>query len=458
MKRKIIVLMIVMAVAGAVNAATQQDIQQAIDDGLAHLAGTITTSGSEGYWYLGNNGTLSATGSAALAFIEEGYLPGNDVIIGGTNYGDVVGKATRYIFNRATKQAIGAQTMGHPEDYDNNGTGDGNGQGIYFNPGYYTRNVYTTGIVAPVVYALGEALGENTAVGMGTVSTMTYKEVMRDVIDWFSWGQVDPAYGNYRGGWRYNANWSSSDNSTAQWGSLPSLYGDEWGLATPQFVKDELKLWTDYIQNENGGSGYDWDGSIVNVSKTGGLMIQFAEMGYSLGVNNSDSIYNTIGNEVDAAKAFINSRWNTDPSGTWYGNEGHPYAMWAVYKALDTYGFLVTDPGPDGILGTADDYVKGTGMSNAAGGIEIGQDWDSDTSLAGDWYSHYCDWLVGNQNGDGSWSGYSYWSGALSAGWYINILNATGAPPPVIPVPGAFLLGCIGLAFAGRKLQRRKEL
>ena len=186
MKSKIIVFMVVLAVAGTVNAATQQAIQQAIDDGLAQLAGTQSTAGSEGYWTWTNpynaadnaNGYLAATASATLAFIEEGYLPGSDVIIGSTNYGDVVGKASRYIFNRATTIGIGAQTMGHPEDYDNNGTGDGNSQGIYFNPGAPSRTVYTTGIVAPVVYALGEALGENIVVGMGMVLIMIYKEVM----------------------------------------------------------------------------------------------------------------------------------------------------------------------------------------------------------------------------------------------------------------------------------------
>ncbi len=120
-------------------AATEQDKQAAIDAGLAYLAGSMTTSGSQGYWSYAYDGTLAATGSAALAFIEKGYLPGNDVIIGGTNYGDVVGKAANYIFSKATVDtAFGPETAGYPryaEDYNNDGnyTNDGgNDQGIFF--------------------------------------------------------------------------------------------------------------------------------------------------------------------------------------------------------------------------------------------------------------------------------------------------------------------------------------
>jgi hypothetical protein len=436
-------------------AATEQAKRQAINDGLAYLASSASTSGSESYWYHSNNGTLAATASAALAFIEEGHVPG-----GGTMYDTLVTNACNYIFNRATSVQIGPEPAGHPEDYDNNGTGDGNGQGIYFNPANYNRSVYTTGVVAPVVYALGEALGENTAVGMGTVSTKTYKEVMRDVIDWFSWGQNDPATGVHRGGWRYHPDYGTSDNSTAQWGALPILYGNDWGLATPQFVKDELELYVNYIQNKSGdpsrygGSGYDSPARLVNMSKTGGLLLELA----AIGENSSDP-------RVQDALAYINSQWfqalgvkppgepNPADIGVWFGNEGQPYAMWAVYKALQTFGMLdINDNGTPAYLD--DDFIIGLGVPNVPGGITIGQDWGTQTSLAGDWYSHYSEWLVSNQNPNGSWSGYSYWETPLTTGWYINILNAKGAPP-VIPEPATMLLLLFGIGGIG--IVRRKK-
>jgi hypothetical protein len=288
---------------------------------------------------------------------------------------------------------------------------------------------------------------------------MTYKEVMRDVIDWFSWGQNDPATGVHRGGWRYYPDYGSSDNSTAQWGSLPILYGNDWGLATPQFVLDELELYVNYIQNpvdgdphRDGGSGYDSPNRLVNMAKTGGLLLELAAIGAPL----SDT-------RVQDALDYINRKWNQPlgdkPPGDgddtrWYGNIGNPYAMWAVFKALETYGMLdINDNGTP--ADPNDDFFIGSGVPNATGGITIGQDWGPQTSLTDDWYSHYSEWLVNNQELNDSWAGYFYWEVPLTTGWYINILNAKGAPPPVVPEPATTLLLVLGLGAIG--ILRRKR-
>jgi hypothetical protein len=102
--------------------------------------------------------------------------------------------------------------------------------------------------------------------------------------------------------------------------------------------------------------------------------------------------------------------------------------MWAVYKGLQVYGYLVLfDCGPEYI-------AVGQGIPAAPGGFDICFDASPVASAAGDWYSHYCDYLVGIQNDDGSWNGYDYWTGPLAAGWYINILRAVRVPPPYIDV------------------------
>jgi hypothetical protein len=407
--------LIALLLVGNAMASTEETKQTAIDDGLAWLAATQTISGAEGYWPYSNDGTLAATASAALAFIEEGYLPGDASI-----YDAVVTRAVTYIFNRAVVDGrFGVEYAvyeRYAEDYSNDGApyDEGNDEAIFFEPGVSGRRVYTTGICVPVVYALGEAFGNSTVISVGSaaINGKTYAQAMQDLVDWFAWGQVEPNLGNYRGGWRYDANYSESDNSTAQWGSLPLLYAADWGLGVPQYVFDELELWVNYIQNGvSGGSGYTNPSNYVNVAKTGGLLLELAAIGAPVG----DA-------RVVAALGFIDSRWNNGPSGTWYGNLNHPYAMWAVYKGLQVYGYLVDfDCGPE-------DIPIGYGMPAAPGGLSICFDAAPTASAAGDWYSHYCDYLVGIQNGDGSWSGYSHWYGPMATGWYINILNAVPVP------------------------------
>jgi hypothetical protein len=407
-------------------AATEQEKQNAINTGLAHLAATQYVSGIQGYWPYNNDGTLAATASAALAFIEKGYLPGNDVVIGATNYGDVVGKACNYIFARSTADA----------------------QGRYFNPGNYSRSVYTTGIVLPVVHSLGQALGPDTQIGMGAPPTMTYRQMMQANMDWFGWGQSPD------GGWRYYPNYGASDNSTAQWGSLAILYAQSWGCAVRDptnagwDVKANLSNWINTVQHGQdgswmaGGSGYMGKTDYVNMSKTGGLLLELAATGAGLGDT-----------RVQNALKFLQStvgfdHWNAGPNG-WDGNINQPYAMWAIYKALDTYGFLDPYGAPP------NDFLIGSGIATAPGGIQIGQDWDPKTSLAGDWYSQYCDWLVDHQV-SGSWAGYGEWTGALAEGWYINILNAKGAPPPVIPEPVTMIGMLAGIGGLVGYVRRRR--
>ena len=398
---------------GIAAGATEETKQTAIDNGLAWLAANQVDLGAEGYWvYPGDaTGNLATTASAALAFIEEGYLPGDASI-----YDAVVTKAVAYIFNRATiDNRFGVELDGYPryaEDYNNDGIyNDGNNQVIYFEPGASGRRVYTTGLCAPVVYALGNTLGIGTVINVGSpaINGKTYAQAMQDIVDWFSWAQVEPSTG-FRGGWRYDANWSSADNSTAQWGSLPLLYAADWSLGVPQFVFNELTLWINYIQDPaTGGSGYDYPWNIISISKTGGLLLELAAIGAPVGDL-----------RVQKALAYINTNWNTGASGTWNGNFDHPYAMWALYKGLQVYGFLVPfNCGPGGTI------QVGQGIPAAPGGKTICFDSAPSVSVAGDWYSHYCDHLCNTQLGDGSWAGYSYWTGALAAGWYINILNAT---------------------------------
>lgn len=417
----ICVSLFILALASGALAATEQAKQAAIDAALVYLAQTQTINGVQGYWTYPSDGTLAATAAAVLAFVEEDYLPGTDFEMNGTNYGDVVGRGARYLLNHATVDTrFGVETAGYmryAEDYnnDNDYTNDGgNDQAIYFSVGAYNRNVYTTGICTPTVFALGEMMGKDNVIGMGSAAVvgMTWAELMQDLVDWFSWGQVEPNRGTHRGGWRYDANYSTSDNSTAQWGALPYLYAGAWGLGSPNYVRNELALWADYVQNDtNGGSGYDSPTYLVNESKTGGLLLEFAVIGRPA---NDPSVL--------AAINYLNNTWNNSANSTWNGNLNHPYAMWAIYKGLSVYGLTSQ------VNSAGASILVGRGIDAATGGYTIGFDEDPLVSATDDWYSHYCDLLVSIQNANGSWTGYSNWYGPLATAWYVNILNATKIP------------------------------
>ncbi len=138
--------------------------------------------------------------------------------------------------------------------------------------------------------------------------------------------------------------------------------------------------------------------------------------------------------DVTAALNYINSQWQTSANSTWNGNFGHPYAMWAAYKGLET---------TIGLNGAQITNLRA--FNPATMNLDPGDTWN--------WWEDYCEYLVDTQNGANYWSGYSNWTGVMATAWNINILNATEIPG--VPVPGAVLLGVLGLSFAGAKLRRR---
>ena len=165
--------------------------------------------------------------------------------------------------------------------------------------------------------------------GSGAGGAWTYRDIVVNALDYFAFGQNDSGTG--RGGWRYYANSGLSDNSTAQWPVIAMLFASELGVNPAAFVKDELAVWIEYIQNANGGSGYDNPNTLVNEAKTGGLL---AEMVYAED-DTGGTAYNLSNSDVLAALSYLNNNWLNGPSATWDGNIGHPYAMWSIYKGLE---------------------------------------------------------------------------------------------------------------------------
>ena len=408
--------------AMSAQAATEAQKRAAIDSGLAYLA--LQQQGDGRWVYSGGVEDAASTGSALLAFLEEKPNWGANAVA----YQAIVDKGLSFLFSQATVVNIVPQTYGNPDT-------NANGIGVKFVPGGINgRDTYVTGLVLP---ALAKAAAETPGAivgGTGSQAGRTYAQVVQDTIDYFAYGQNENV--NARGGWRYSANSGDSDNSTAQWPVIGMLYGQAVpGVTVPTFVKNELRVWIDFIQcPSNGGSGYNaaCGGDVnVNEAKTGGLLAEMAFAGYD-----GTSTGPTDKSDKAGALAYLNSNWKNFANSTWNGNFNHPYAMWATYKGLETTIGL-------------DDTTTITNLLTSCG-----------TQDAGDvcnWFEDYAEWLVQNQSDGGSWGGYSSWNSALATPWFINILAATQIPDDDngVPAPGTAALA--GLALLGLAASRRRK-
>lgn len=401
MKKTILSIAIALAIVATIpltaSAATEAQKLAAINLGLANLASTQSVGG---YWNTYTGYAPAETGSAVLAFLEQGNTETTGL------YKAQVKSGLNYLFNSATKDA-----SGH----------------IYWSG----EDTYQTGLA---LSAIAATKTPNTIVSGGALNGMTYKQVTLGVVKYFADGQ-NTAANHWQGSWGYSAKYGSGDNSTTQWPVVGMLFASsKMGVAVPASVITNLNAWTGGIQNLNGtpatnpaygSSGYDNSTTYNDVSKTGGLLLEL----YAEGKTASDP-------QVQAALGFINRNWVSGGNfagAPWDGNFGQPYAMWSVYKGLQaTIGL---------------DNKSWITSLNAPATTDSGRGWN--------WYEDYSNWLVNNQLPDGSWAGYSYWGGALATSWDINMLQATTITP--VPEPGEWAMMLGGLSLMGFLSLRRAK-
>jgi hypothetical protein len=399
-------------------ASTEAEKEAAIAKGLAWLA---TTQAANGSW-CGSGYCAADTAAALLAFTEQKYKPGG---WGAADYATHVNNALAFIFKDASTIAV-PNNRGD----GNNPNISGSGIGYIWGGG---ESTYVTGLVLPALARATAGINGITpatvigGTGNPAMDGRTYGQVIQDTVATFANGQTrvdNAAWPGARGGWRYTPGDGQSDGSTAQWPAIGMLFAQAVpGITVPNFVKTELKFWMDYIQNANGGVGYDSPTNLVNESKTGGLLVQTAFTGYAGSVSGPGDHSDRAG-----AIAFLDARWDGTANSTWDGNFGHPYAMWSIYKGLES------------TIGLTGSQISNFFYDPAARVKD-------DPADAWNWWEDYSQYLVQTQNPDGSWDGYSYWTGAMAAAWNINILNATEIPDGNdVPEPATLALLAAGLA------------
>jgi len=304
---------------GPARAATEAEINLSTIRGVAWLASQQQADGSwtPDYYPVG------VTGTAVLKLEAHAILQGRSPFDPGYLYHENVEKGLNYLFaNAYIQDGLPKQIHDGSED-DPDTNGDGEGAYFYSHVPDEGHSNYETSIA---LMAIVGTAAPDRVVDVGPFIGQTYREVAVSIVDFLAWGQVDDDVG--RGGWTYGPQdnsgaWSDNSNSgfvtmglhfaEAPLRSSPMLGG--FGLTIPAFVKRELNIWINYVQNTgqdvdgglmlgaeaDGGSGYNGPTSWVNILKTGSLIQQMALVG--------DPVASP---RVQRAIAFLVRHWN-DP-------------------------------------------------------------------------------------------------------------------------------------------------
>jgi hypothetical protein len=358
--------------------ATPEAIEASIVSGLAWLADQQNGDGSWGSWC----DRVAYTGLAVLKFETRAIELGLDPLGEEYEYSSQVIDGLAYIMANAHDIYIDEQPAGDPDS-------NGNGIGTFFNQaecGYH--EIYNSGIAMMALSASGHP--------------ELYADTMQDAIDYMAWAQSDESCGLHRGGWRYQPD-CNSDNSNSGYVTLglgfaeaPPPFG--FGLNVPQWVKDELSIWIDVIQDDvdgdadDGGSWYEPYWSWVNILKTGNLIFEMVLVGDTAGTP-----------RLQDAVDYIERHWqdtNTDPGWGYNVDPANYQALFILKKGLDFARIPLLDL-------------------------------DADGTPEHDWFSEIATVIVEQQNNAGYWQWCDWGSPVLCTSWALLALEPFVPPGPV---------------------------
>ena len=322
MVRKFIVmgvLAIMILGQSGTKAATPAQIQTAIDDGLAWLAGKQNPAdGSWGHLYK----KIGKTGLAVLKFEHEAIRLGySSALDQGYHYRQNVEDGLNYLFKFATVAGTGEVS--------------------------WAANTYETSIA---LMALSQCNTPNSTVNVigSLVNGWSYYNVASAAVDWLINAQI--VAGGNKGGWGYGYTSTVADQSNSGYATMALAMSESsapygFSIPIPQNTKDLLGdpvNWIDNIQDANGGSryklgsGYNW----TNILETGNLIFEMNWYGDPLGTQRL----------IDAL-SYLDNNWYA------YPGSGYPEGWIECYQAINGNGSW----GPDYWDNHVGDYGAGLG-------------------------------------------------------------------------------------------------
>lgn len=285
-------------------------VEAAIQDGLRYLYLTQLASGAWNH----NHGHGKGDALMGLAFQLRGHDRSNDPDT--DIYAETMVAWYDFLWDDLRRWNIGFDNGNDPDT-------NGNGYGVYSNE---FDSAYSLG---SLLIAMATVKDPGYVIPSGTEAGRTVQDVVQDMVDLFAYSQHNT--GTQRGGWRYSiktAN-SGSDNSAVQWAVLGMIAAEAIGATVPQYVKDELEIWTLYSQGGDGGFGYTSVNNWNNMAKTGAGLIQHGWLGYAI----TDA-------EPQAAVNFLNTKWSNSGDGIGVSEifNRNLYGMYAVKKGMEEFG------------------------------------------------------------------------------------------------------------------------
>ncbi|UCE20100.1 MAG: T9SS type A sorting domain-containing protein [Gemmatimonadota bacterium] len=331
-----------------------RDKEQSIQDGFAWL---VAQQNPDGSWPCLEGNHVAKTAFAVLKLEDRAFEMGYDPFSEEYVYSSNVIAGLNYLFSMAHPVEIGIQPAGDPDS-----EGDGSAISIW-DVRYHT---YETSIAMMAI--AGSRYPEMTVTAPGAVNGWTYKKVLQNTVDYFAFGQNDE--GPARGGWGYVENHQEndeyySDNSNSGYAVLGLRYAESeqygFNCTIPSFVKTELDVWINTIQdpvdgNETDGGSYyrpeyDW----CNLLETGNLLFEMAFVGDDVSTQ-----------RVIDALDYIERHWDTIHSHGWLGNYQAMYCLMKGFESLNIDAIWVDD-------------------------------------IERDWFQELVDFITCSQNDDGSW-------------------------------------------------------
>lgn len=333
----------------------ETEVNVAIDEGLwnLHKDQYRFTADEVKYGSWGSNNKVAFVSAAVQAFENNAHIPDGNPFE--DPYVETVDRGLNYILSKSYTNDL-------DEEYDSNG----NGIGIGCNEG---QPLYEIGLAMMAI--VGSENKHRVAVsGPESIIGREYQDIIQDMVDQLVWAQND------NGGWRYQPNSGSSDNSVTQWPVLGLEAAEkQWGIVAPDSTKTALDEWLAYSQNANGGFGYSSPNDWINIGKTGAGMAGLLYLGYDV----TDA-------RIVSAIDYMDSTWDTDSE---FISSNNYYSMYSAFKAA-------TIPQPA-----------------------------LETIGSQDWYRDIGQYLLINQQIDGSW-GSGYWTQPpLTTAWAVQILSKT---------------------------------